>query len=401
MPRAHLRGALLADGGPGGAHDGSGGAGDGTKRRCWHLSAREVRVAGGAALLAAACVAVLFAGLRSRPPQALPQVRPHAPRSGLLPNARPKIGVMTQPAYGDYARGGDMFLAGSVVNWVRAAGAQVVPVPYTANQTHLRRVFDTLSGLFLPPGPAGAHIAVNERYFGATRFLFQLGLERNRNGSHFPVFGVCWGYELMTEFSTSTTDTSGAVLTPTDAFNLTLPLRLQHPAAGDSRLLKYLTDESYDLLADGFTAIAENMHMLGVNPQLYQELQGLRDTFVILSTNRDRQGVPFVSTIEGANGLPFYGFAWHPERPAWEWSPYEAVPHSPQVVRLMNELALFLVHEASLAIPPRKLAEPDEVYFSQLYTYTSFGCLIFGNEYEMCYYPGTNTPNVTSECFEC
>ena len=106
-------------------------------------------------------------------------------------------------------------------------------------------------------------------------------------------------------------------------------------------------------------------------------------------------------TVEGRNGLPFYGFAWHPERPAWEWNPYEAVPHGPATTHLMNEIALFLVREASQSTPPKQLGVNDAVYFSQLYTYEAFGCLIFGNEYEMCYYPGRNTPNVSSVCFEC
>ena len=105
--------------------------------------------------------------------------------------------------------------------------------------------------------------------------------------------------------------------------------------------------------------------------------------------------------MEGHDGLPFYGFAWHPERPAWEWNPYEAVPHGPEVTRLMNEIALFLVREASQSTPPTHLSMYDAVYYSQLYTYTAIGCLIFGNEYEMCYYPGRNTPNVSSDCFEC
>ena len=67
----------------------------------------------------------------------------------------------------------------------------------------------------------------------------------------------------------------------------------------------------------------------------------------------------------------------------------------------MTEIALFLVREASRSTPPLHLDVNDAVYFSQMYTYDSSGCLIFGHEYEMCYYPGKNTPNVSSACFEC
>jgi len=42
-------------------------------------------------------------------------------------------------------------------------------------------------------------------------------------------------------------------------------------------------------------------------------------TFDVLSTNSDRQGVDFVSSIE-AKDFPIYGTQWHPEKNAYEWA---------------------------------------------------------------------------------
>lgn len=67
----------------------------------------------------------------------------------------------------------------------------------------------------------------------------------------------------------------------------------------------------------------------------------------------------------------------------------------------MSEIALFLVREASKSAPLTHLDVFDEAYYAQLYTYDAIGCFIFHKEYEMCYYPGRNTPNVSSICFEC
>eukprot|EP01043_Picozoa_sp_COSAG02_P057934 COSAG02_NODE_7122_length_3171_cov_26.451823_3_plen_374_part_00 len=219
---------------------------------------------------------------------------PHVAPPHVVPisrNVRPQIGVLVQPTYGEYKRGGHMFLPGSVVNWVRGAGAQVIPVPYDANQTHLRAIFNTLSGLFFPPGAAGP-VQLTGRYVDAAKFLFQLALDRNNNGSHFPLFGVCWGYELLTIFAARDLE-STTILTPTDAFNLTIALDLQL-AASKSRLFQSLSEESYSLIAST-VPIAENMHTLGVRPDVYTKSKQLGSTLQVLTTSEDRKGSIFVS----------------------------------------------------------------------------------------------------------
>lgn len=51
----------------------------------------------------------------------------------------------------------------------------------------------------------------------------------------------------------------------------------------------------------------------------------------ILSTNLDRQGVQFISSMEHQR-VPIYAVQFHPERPAFEWNDYEHTPHSLQAV---------------------------------------------------------------------
>ena len=57
-------------------------------------------------------------------------------------------------------------------------------------------------------------------------------------------------------------------------------------------------------------------------PQTYASNERLASFFDILSTNRDRKGKQFVSTIE-AKGHDIYGVQWHPERPQFEWTLHE------------------------------------------------------------------------------
>lgn len=56
-----------------------------------------------------------------------------------------------------------------------------------------------------------------------------------------------------------------------------------------------------------------NLHHDGVTPTAFASDARLSSFFDLLSTNVDRKGSPFVSTIEGKS-VPVYGAQWHAER---------------------------------------------------------------------------------------
>lgn len=65
----------------------------------------------------------------------------------------------------------------------------------------------------------------------------------------------------------------------------------------------------------------------------------LSGNFTILSTNTDRRGKAFVSTMEH-NLFPVFGTQWHPEKNAFEFgtnadgTPFEVIPHSRQAIEV-------------------------------------------------------------------
>jgi len=52
---------------------------------------------------------------------------------------------------------------------------------------------------------------------------------------------------------------------------------------------------------------------MGISPYKFKSHKNINNFYKIVSTNKDRQGKRFVSTIEG-RFYPFYGVQWHPER---------------------------------------------------------------------------------------
>ncbi|CAK0906290.1 unnamed protein product [Prorocentrum cordatum] len=92
--------------------------------------------------------------------------------------------------------------------------------------------------------------------------------------------------------------------------------------------------------------VTSNLHHDGVLPATYATNERLSLLFRVLSTNRDRKGKPFVSTVE-ARQYPIYGVQWHPERPIFSWDADEGgINHGAHAIESMQYFANFLVNEA-------------------------------------------------------
>jgi gamma-glutamyl hydrolase len=63
--------------------------------------------------------------------------------------------------------------------------------------------------------------------------------------------------------------------------------------------------------------VTMNNHHYGIYPAHFDATPALADFYNMLSTNKDRQGVEFVSTIE-AFKYPIFGSQWHPEKNNFE-----------------------------------------------------------------------------------
>src|SRR5688500_15840478 len=64
--------------------------------------------------------------------------------------------------------------------------------------------------------------------------------------------------------------------------------------------------------------VTMNNHQHGISPANFAAAPGLAERFTVLSTNVDRAGLPFVSSMEGKDGLPVGGTQYHPEKVQFE-----------------------------------------------------------------------------------
>jgi hypothetical protein len=145
-----------------------------------------------------------------------------------------------------------------------------------------------------------------------------------------------------------------------DAENMSLPLqnviRRPHPATrdeddcgGEATRSLYSDPSVYDIVTK--QPVTLNNHKKGMSPETFRSNAKLANLWRVTSTNVDRRGKPFVSTLEPTSlQFPYYGVQYHPEKNPFEYGfqvgttiPYEVINHSPDAVRFSLYVAQFVV----------------------------------------------------------
>jgi len=253
-------------------------------------------------------------------------------------NTRPVVGIMSQPC-GEEVTSNEYkdYIAASYVKYLEAAGARVVPIPYDATFEQLDDMVAGLNGVLFPGG--GASLDADSKFFLAANHVFNKVIEANDAGEHMPVWGTCLGFQTISVIVSQDHN----LLKPFDSENMTLALEFT-PLAANSRMFGADAPSSIvDNLKNN--AITLNNHAWGVTPEEFSTIPKLANFFNVLSTNKDRAGKVFVSTIEAKN-YPIFASQWHPEKNQFEWNPTEAIAHSLTAIQSMQYMADFFVNQA-------------------------------------------------------
>jgi len=288
-------------------------------------------------------------------------------------NLRPVIGIMTQPITGTPF--GKSYLAASYVKYLEGAGAQVVPVRYDAPKSNLTEIFTGLNGLLFPGG--GASLALSSPYFQASEFMWNLAMNANMKGDFFPVWGTCLGFQLISILVGNESVLSSGF----DSENYPIALSFVSNAT-DSRLFSTGACPQYVYNALGTQPITMNNHQDGVTPEAFYGSSAMTSFYRVMSTNVDRKGREFVSTIEAFN-MPVYGSQWHPEKNIYEWNADEAIPHSLEAVLSAQYVADFFVNEARKSNHSYSASQlNDLLIYNQNPVFTGSA----GWDFEQCYF---------------
>jgi len=243
------------------------------------------------------------------------------------------IGILDQPVNG---KDGKAYLAASYVKYLEGSGALVVPISYNSTTDRLNYLFPRLNGILFTGG--GTDLRPGARYYETGKTLYTLAINANKRGDYFPIWGTCMGFQFLTILAAEDPAVLG---TGFDSYNFPIPLNFTQ-LASTSRLFS----EAGPSLMTAYATlpITMNNHHDGVLPETYVNNAKLSAFFNVLSTNVDRKGRLFASTIE-AKAFPIFAAQWHPEKNNYEWTTAERIPHTGVAVRASQYPANFFVDE--------------------------------------------------------
>jgi len=251
-------------------------------------------------------------------------------------NKRPIIGILTKP--NNETAPTKLVFSGDYVSWLEQSGARVVPIWVDASHDEIRKQFSNLNGILFTGG--GLSLAAHTQYYQTAQFIFNLAKEANDKGDHFPIWGTCMGFQLLSILAAQ--DHSVLLEYAYDSYNYPLALEMTADAKS-SRIFGHAPQHVWDALTK--QRMTQNLHHDGVLPQTYKSNKNLESIFDVISINHDKKGKPFASTIEGKK-YPFYGTQWHPERNQFDWGIQEALNRSPEAIAAIQWVSAFFVQEA-------------------------------------------------------
>lgn len=264
---------------------------------------------------------------------------------------RPVIGILTTTASDIsawYSSRNYSYIPYSYVQFIEAAGARVIPIPYDASPENLTYLFNQVNGILFTGG--GAPLNYTDPETGKlgpanmTRvgdFLIRKVIEAKNEGRHVPLMTTCQGWEILVLaisknydiLNTNYTDyaVSSSVQLTKDAFRsgpwASLPADLQN-ATQNLPLFYYA--HSFALTVEDF----------------YKD-RHLREFLEVTGTSIPvNGGAPvFVAAAQGRH-YPIWGHQFHPEKNAFLWKEGSNVSHAREAIFITQHYANFFVNEA-------------------------------------------------------
>lgn len=265
-------------------------------------------------------------------------------------NERPIIGILSLDCSDNaFSNDGKSYIAASYVKYIESAGARVVPIRIDLEKEQLEKLFNSINGVLFPGG--GASLS-NSGYLKTGKIIYDLAVKACDSGDKFPLWGACLGFELL-NVVTSVLERD-EILASCDAENYSVTLGFTSDSC-QSQMFGSAPAEVIKVLHE--QKVSFNNHKKCIPVEKFWTDKSISGFFNVLSTNKDRNGLEFISSIEGKK-YPFFGTQWHPEKLQFEWDPKEEIDHSPDAIRIGQYMANVFANQARQNT--HKFTSPEE-----------------------------------------
>jgi gamma-glutamyl hydrolase len=222
------------------------------------------------------------------------------------------------------------------VKWLESAGARTVFIPFNADDETLSTILHGVNGVLFTGG--GLNLTFENPYVQTAQRIFDLVKAMNDAGDFLPLHGTCMGMQTLSILAAG----NASVLSTYafDSENMSVPLNFTPDGVSGSRLFSTAPPAVVRTFAT--ENVTENLHHDGVFASTFASNAALQDFFMLISTNQDREGREFVSTLE-ARDYPITATQWHPERPQFEHKEGLGLTHTLDAMYAMQYVANYFV----------------------------------------------------------
>uniref|UniRef100_A0A1B6DKC3 folate gamma-glutamyl hydrolase n=2 Tax=Clastoptera arizonana TaxID=38151 RepID=A0A1B6DKC3_9HEMI len=285
---------------------------------------------------------------------------------------RPIIGILSLERANEVRKGLHVsYIAASYVKTVEASGARVVPIALGKEQDYYEDLMSKINGVVFPGG--GVYFTDPKGYGEAGLRIYNIAKKMNDEGDHFPLMGICLGYEFLMFAASGTYD----ILTPCSALD-PLPLNFLQ-AYNQSKLFSNFPEDIIDILAT--LPVTVNHHRKCVTIEKLKTFD-LDKEWTVMTTNNDSTGIEFVSSSESLF-YPFAGVQFHPEKNPYEWKASQNYPHSKEAVLSSRYFLDWIVDQARLN--NHSFPSLEEENQALIYNYSPVFIGQIGGYYEQIY----------------
>jgi gamma-glutamyl hydrolase len=227
-----------------------------------------------------------------------------------------------------------------------------VPILIRQNDDYYQDMVKKTNGVLFPGGGRDHR---NSDYRNAAEALFNYSMKANDRGEYYPIWGECLGFQLITilmakYYIPNPKYIDGYWLTDCNAEDRAWKLNFTN----DPRQTRLFANADENIINTLKTEdVTPNYHMKCITPKNFTDSKLIND-FTVISTNRDDNGLEFISTYEHKS-RPIYALQWHPEKIPFEFSvisksqkpnkPQEKIPHYYNAVLIAQYMANFFVNE--------------------------------------------------------
>lgn len=175
-------------------------------------------------------------------------------------------------------------------------------------------------------------------YLEYGRFIYHQLKDMNDNGTYYPLWGTCMGYENMVSY---VADAGWDVLSVYDYDTGSMALEFVVDPR-DTKMFNQLGDRAF--LFEQYNT-SYNAHHWGLNPDKFNTDKGLSSIYHHTAISYMPDGRPFVAAVESDN-YPFFGTQFHPEKTTRVFKEDLEVDHSWLSIGLNRHFGDYFVHLA-------------------------------------------------------